>query len=182
MTYTLPRSGIYFYVWASNVKFNDFNGKLATLEINPAIGFSNDIGENFNYDIYLSPYIYPNTAASYADVIGEFTYYFVNTKLGYSNDVFNYHGSGTYFRVGFEHQIPRKYLFGQENVNISGGVGRYFLPSNKGLPSYDYFDFQLDKTIGKFVLSLQWTGTNLQASDAPALQREKLVATITMNF
>ena len=182
LTYSFPSTGFYLYTMGSNVNFPDIQGRRAKVEITTSAGISNDIGDNFKYDLYVSRYNYPNSSSSYNDYVGELTYYFIHTMLGYSNDVFNYHGNGTYCRLGLEHAVPKKYIFGQENVEFSGGVGRYFLPIDKGLSSYDYFDLQLQKTVGNFVLSLIWVGTNLTASDERSLQRPKLVAAITLNF
>lgn len=183
LTYTFLSTGIYANIWGSNVNFPDAAGNLATVEIDTILGITNPIGDHFTYDINIDRYNYPKAASSYNEFIANATYYFLTAQFGYSTNVYNSHGNGTYYNLGFKYLIPAKFIFGQENVNISGGVGHYSLPSNKGLNSYNDYNLQISKTINSYTLAIQWTDTNgRDTQDAAPLRESHIIGTVTVNF
>jgi len=181
LTYTFP-SGVYFYIWGSNVNFLDFYGSQATVEFDTAAGITNNIGDNFNYNIYLVRYNYPRTAASYQELNANISYYFLTALYGYSSNVYNFHAPGKYYNVGFKFDVPSQYIFNVTNINVSGGIGHYSLPASVGLRSYNDYNLQISKTINNYVLALQWTDTNGRSIDLPQYRDSHIVGTLTANF
>lgn len=182
LTYSFP-IGIYMNVWGSSVNFPDSQGNTATTEIDTTLGFAKEVCDHFSYDISMQRYNYPKTSASYNEAIAKAQYYFLTGTIGYSSNVYNLHASGTYYNLGFTWDVPSKVVFNQEDVNISGGVGRYYLPGGSaGLKSYNDYNLQISKQIGIYNVALQWTDTNGQSVDAPPLRNAHLLGTVTASF
>ena len=178
LTVSNPFTGIYFNVWGSNVDFFDPNGNQATVEFDTMIGITNNIGENFTYDININRYNYLDAGASnYNELITNLTYYFLTAQIGYSNDVYHVGRTGVYYGLNVAFEVPRL-----ENVEISGGMGHYDLPKDKGLPSYNDYNVRLAKTFGIYEIAAQWTDTNHKSSDADNLKNSKILGTITASF
>src|SRR3990167_6243964 len=88
-TYTFPIK-LYLSVWGSNVKFASTPS--ATLELDTIMGYSNDIGENFTYDINVARYNYPRARIlNYNEINTKFDYRFLRFGVSYSGNVFNVH-------------------------------------------------------------------------------------------
>lgn len=182
LTYTFQSTGIYFNIWGSNVYFSDTQGNTATLELDGIAGITNTIGEHFTYDINIDRYNYPKAASSYWEGIANAKWYFVTAQLAYSTNVYDSHGNGTYYNLGFNYDVPSDYAFGADNVNVKGGIGHYSLPRNKGLLSYNDYNLQISKGIGNYNLAVGWTDTNGRSADAAPVRGSKLIGTVTANF
>jgi len=173
-------SKIYLSVWGSNVNFMSLAGQQVTLETDETIGYANTI-KDFNYDLHLVRYAYPRAStASYNEVIGSLGYKFLTFLMGYSSNVFNSHGSGTYSNLNAHFDIPAKYAY-FNNVTLSGGVGHYNLNPAAGT-SYDDYNIQIAKGIGdknQYVISFQWVDTNHKN---PPYDNNQYIGTLTANF
>jgi uncharacterized protein (TIGR02001 family) len=181
-TYNFLNTGVYFNAWGSNVNLDDVYGNKATVELDAILGVTNKITDNLNYDIKFERYNYPRTASSYGELICNLNYYFLTTQIGYSSNVFNSHATGTYYGLGAKYDIPAEYIFGFNNINISGGIGHYSLPIKAGYKSYDDYNIQVNKVWGHYVFSMQWTDTNGRSVDARALSNSKLIGMLTVNL
>lgn len=179
LTYTMP-NGCYANMWGTSLNLADNVGGTATLEIDGILGVTNKVGDNFSYDINWDRYFYPKAVLTYDEFNAKLIYYFVVFQLGYSTNVYDVHKPGTYLNLGINYNIPPKYFFNLENVNLSGGVGHYNLPRSAGLYSYWDYNVQLSKTYGSYVLAIQWTDTtnaHMEPLDGP-----HVIGTITVNF
>lgn len=183
LTYTFFKSGIYFNAWGSNVKFLDARGHTTKVEVDTAAGIYNKLGNHFTYDFSLNRYIYPRAVGvDYNEFVANLTYFFLTGLLGYSNDVFHSGKSGTYYNLGIYYDIPPKYFFNLNDINITCGYGHYSLPRSEGLESYNDYNLQLSKTIGSYNLALQWTDTNDRSSDISSHKNSHIVGKITIYF
>lgn len=158
LTFTFD-SKIYLALWASNVDFLSLTGEQATLETDESIGYSNTI-KDVTFDLHLVRYTYPRASSTtYNELMGSISYKFLTFLMGYSANVFNSHGPGTYSNLSANFDIPAKYAY-FENVNLSGGIGNYNLDRYAGNSYMDY-NVQIAKTIAdKYTLSVQWVDTS----------------------
>ncbi len=177
LTFTFD-SKIYLALWGSNVNFFSLTGEQATLEADEVIGYTNSIND-FSFDLHFVRYDYPRaSSATYNELMGSISYKFLTFLMGYSGNVFGSHGPGTYANLGFNFNIPAKYVY-FDNVVLSGGVGNYNLDSYAG-NSYQDYNLQLAKTIGdKYTFSLQYVDTNHKN---PPYDRSQCVGAITAKF
>ncbi len=182
LTYKFEKPGIYFTLWGSNVNFLDPRGTNATVEFDTVAGISNSIGEHFTYDINIDRYNYPESDASYNEAIANFGFYFLTAQVAFSSNVYNLHGNGTYYNIGATYDIPARYFFNLENVNIKGGIGRYNFESSTGLSSYNDYNLQISKVIDIYTLALLWTDTNGESVDPTSFKNSHFVASVTANF
>lgn len=153
--------GLYMGVWASNT---DFGGTGNSMEIDPYIGFSRDIGEsNFNFDIGYWSYNYPGSPS-------ELDYAEVYTYLNYSGDKFsaspsvwwtdNYFGkdfldgvSALAYEVTFGYEIC-------EGLASSVRVGEQTFGSGYDNLDFTYWDIGVDYTLDKWSIGLRWNDTD----------------------
>jgi len=183
LTYQFTKTGIYFNIWGSNVNFSDPLGNTATVEIDTIAGIRNSIGDNFTYDINVDRYNYPKArAADYDEIIANATFYFLTAQIAYSSNVYGFHDNGTYVNIGFNYPVPPHFIFGQENVVVSGGIGHYSLNPTPTLQSYNDYNIQIAKTIGSYTLAVQWTDTNGRSVDPVYLRDSHIIGTVTANF
>jgi uncharacterized protein (TIGR02001 family) len=178
LTFTFD-SKIYAGLWGSNVDFNSLVGELATLEADEFIGYSNKV-KDFTFDIHFVRYEYPLASnATYNELIGSIGYGFLTFLMGYSGNVYDSHGPGTYSNLGASFDIPAKYAAHFNDVTLSGGIGYYNLDSYAGNNYLDYNVLLAKKIADKYLLSLQWVDTNHK--NPPYDGCQWLVA-ITANF
>lgn len=160
MTYTLPSTGFYANVWASNVLFPDGYGNTAWLEMDTSVGATNSFGE-FSYDIVMARYNYPQTEhTSYNELLVNVQFYAITALLAYSNSVYASGSKGVRYNLGLDYDIPPQYIFHLKDMNISGGIGHYSLPRDAGLQSFSDVKIGLTKTIRNYHISLAWTDTS----------------------
>ncbi len=182
LTYTVPKVGIYGYVWGSPANFKDANDVTATTEVDFAIGVANTI-KKFRYDLSFVEYNYPHSIGlTYNEFIASTQWYFITALLGYSGDVYASGEPGTYYNLGVKYDIPPQYIFNLNKMNISGGAGHYSMPQSAGLLSYDDYGVQLAKTIKNYQFALAWTDTNGKSGEEPNQKNSKLIFTISALF
>jgi uncharacterized protein (TIGR02001 family) len=187
LTYTILKPGIYFNLWSSStdVPVPQFNER-ATIEIDTAIGITNNFTDNFSYNVNLLRYNYPKaTSLEYNELITKWAYEIsavtLTAEIDYSNNVFNSSKSGTYYNGRIDIAIPEKYLFCINAVTASGSFGHYSLPRSAGLNSYNDYFLGIAKEISIYTLALQWTGTNGQYH-AGTLDDNRFVGIVTASF
>lgn len=105
-------SGLYGYVWASNVDFTPSHvpDDGASLEVNVGAGYSADVGVGLTATLELTRYLYPGTAAgvdyNYSEWNGMLE---LNEQhrliLGFSDNVFGSGAPGNYYALGTEFTI-----------------------------------------------------------------------------
>ena len=182
LTYTFLTTGIYFNVWGSNVDFPDPQGNQATVEADTIVGITNNINDDWSYNVNFDRYNYPKaSAANYNEVIAALTYKIFTLTLADSLNVYGSHSNGFYYNGLINIPIPEKYIH-LSDVTVEGSYGHYSLPRNAGLLSYNDYMVGLDKAFNDmYDLLLQYTNTNHRA-DASGLDTGTLVATLTANF
>ncbi len=174
--------GFYVSTWGSNVDFLDRDGNTVTFELDTSAGIANKIGENFNYDLHIVRYNYPNAnRAAYSEFMGGLGYRYLTGYIGYSTNVFASGKSGTYYNIGAKYPISYQGPI-WNNIALTGGIGYYDLPESAGLLSYADYNLGISKTIGIYNLALQWTDTNRHSVDAYNLKDSKIVGTVTVSF
>lgn len=196
LMYTVPHIGIYGEIWGSNLKNPELslvtgddvaNESLVQVsvahgEIDTGIGIANTFKE-ISYDVSLYRYIYPQSVnLSYNEFLASMQWHIVTAMLGYSGDVYSTGAKGVYYNLGFSYNLPSEYLFNITELNLTGGIGHYTLPSYVNLKSYNDFSVQLSKKFGKAQLMISWSDTDGRAVDLPAFADSKLVFSATVNF
>jgi len=153
--------GLYLGVWASNT---NFGGTGNSMEIDPYIGFSRDIGDsNFNFDIGYWSYNYPGSELrlDYGEVYTYLNY--TNGKFSASPSVWwtdNYFGedflddvSALAYEVTFGYEL-------YEGLASSVRVGRQTFGSGNDNLDFTYWDLGVDYTLGDWSIGLRWYDTD----------------------
>ena len=176
LTYTFP-IGIYANMWGSNVKFA---GTGASIEIDGIVGYHKQISD-FIMDLSVARYFYPGAhILNYNEFLSIFNYKFLQFSYNYSADVFNVHQSGTYIQGGINYDIPSKYLFNMEGVNITALTGHYSLPAAAGNTYNDYL-VSVAKKLRNYTFSLIYTTTDGRQHASP-LGGTTYTAQLAANF
>ncbi|WP_193166279.1 TorF family putative porin [Microbulbifer hainanensis] len=153
--------GIYMGVWASNT---DFGGTGNSMEIDPYIGFTRDIGDsNFSFDIGYWSYNYPGSPLSlnYAEAYGYLNY--ANDKLSISPSIWwtdNYFGDdflGSVSATAYEVTIG--YELGQ-GFTPSFRVGQQTFGSGYDNLDFMYWDIGMDYAHDEWTVGLRWYDTD----------------------
>jgi uncharacterized protein (TIGR02001 family) len=159
-TYTFSTTGIYLNVLGTNADFIDPQFNHATVEFDTIIGITNNINNDWSYDIYLDRYNYPGApAANYMDFITTLTYKILSATMYYSSNVYGSHGTGIYLNGAVNYEIPEKYIK-FSNITALASLGHYQLPASTGMHSYYNYMLGLQKEIKAFTLSLQYSNTS----------------------
>jgi uncharacterized protein (TIGR02001 family) len=159
-TYSFAKTGIYLNLLGTNTDFIAPKLHHATVEFDTAIGITNNINNDWSYDIYLDHYIYPGASdANYTDYIATFSYTIFAASVYYSPSVFGSHETGVYLNGAINYKIPEKYI-SFSNISALASIGHYQLPIVSGVHSYYDFMFGIQKEIQAFLLSLQYTNTS----------------------
>ncbi|MFD1215279.1 TorF family putative porin [Microbulbifer celer] len=154
-------SGLYAGLWASNT---DFGGVGNSMEIDPYVGFTRDIGESdFNFDIGYWSYNYPGSKSS-------LDYGEVYTYLNYSKGKFSASPSvwwtHNYFGKDFLDGVSAlayEVTFGYEvcpGLTPSLRVGEQTFGSGYDNLEFTYWDIGVDYTIDDWNLGLRWYDTD----------------------
>jgi uncharacterized protein (TIGR02001 family) len=180
-------TGTYVNFFTSNVHLKDHRNKIEHFEIDTTAGYTNTIGDNFNYDVHIVRYNYPDSKGlSYAEGVGSVQYYFLTALVAYSSNAYDEGKNGYYMNMGFKQEIPKDWIE-LSGVQVSGGVGYSKLSRRVGLRSYADYNLQISKTVdlSKSVnmnIALQWTNTNHKSADASKLKRNHVFGTLTLSF
>ena len=178
LTYTFPIH-IYANVWASNVKFASTPN--AQIEIDTIMGYHNTYGDNFTYDINFDRYNYPGARnINYNEANSVFNYRFLQFGLSYSANEYATHTGGTYYNGGINYNVPSKYTFGIENINVQALLGHSSLSRAAG-NSYNDYNISISKTLRAYTAMLQWVSTNGRQHGSP-YDGSTVIATISAAF
>jgi uncharacterized protein (TIGR02001 family) len=179
LTYEFP-IGLYFNLWGSNVQFEESN---ANTEIDTVVGWRGDVfKEMFHYDISAQRYNYIGQSDySYNELLGLFSYSIFVLNLGYSQDEYATHKTGTYINIGINYEIPAAYLFKIEGVSILATAGHSSLPREAD-NSYNDYLVGLTKAFNDTIsASVTWTTTNGRQHDSP-YDSTHIFATVMASF
>ena len=153
--------GLYLGVWASNT---NFGGAGNSMEIDPYIGFSRDIGDsNFNFDIGYWSYNYPGSELrlDYGEVYTYLNY--ANGKFFASPSVWwtdNYFGKDFLDDVSaLAYEVTFGYEF-YEGLASSARVGEQTFGSGNDNLDFTYWDIGVDYTLGDWSIGLRWHDTD----------------------
>lgn len=149
-------SGLYGYVWASNVDFEPDNqpDDGARIEIDTALGYAGNLSDRWSVDISLVRYMLPNTVvdADYTELIA--TMWLdeqYNATIGYSDDVFGTNTSGHFAAVGTSHDLPME-------LSLSMEYGYYDLDYAYAA-TYSFAGVSLSRPVGPLSVSLAYYDT-----------------------
>ena len=157
-------SGLYGYVWASNVDFVPDNepDDGATFEIDAVIGYYASFNDRWSADLSFTHYMYPDAAPGvdldYSETIAALWLDEQHhVTVGYSNDVFGEDASAWYYAVGTSHELPMEFQgsleFGYYDLNNAYGA------------SYSYIEAGLSRPLGPVTLSLAYYDTFGEAEE-----------------
>jgi uncharacterized protein (TIGR02001 family) len=176
-------TGLYGSIWVSNVNFEGNHQQTARVEWEPSIGYADAFNKNFNYDVGLTRYVYPNGISdNYNEFNAYATYYILTAHLAYSNDNYGTGQNGAYYNAGFNYQVPSDYSFHLKDVSITGGFGYSYFSKKSGLRSYQDYTLSLNKVIHQVACSLQWTDTNRHSTDPASVKGNLFALMVGMSF
>jgi uncharacterized protein (TIGR02001 family) len=139
-------NGVYAGIWASNISFD------GSVEVDYYIGFSNDILEDWSYDIGLIHYDYPKDGASpdsdFQELYFSLSYQAFTVGIANSSDFFGETGSATY-------------AYGEYDLSLPNDVSLVFhYGSQDDAEDYDEYSMSLSKEISGIDFSLSWHDTD----------------------
>lgn len=160
---SLP-SGFYAYAWASNVDFAPAGepDDGATHEVDLAVGYARDIGENWDIDVSLIRYLFPGTVS---DVDYDFNEIMATLGYGgtyhgtvaYSSNVDGTGGESLYYELG-------TYLDLRENTALELNIGHYDLADAYD-EAYSFAEVALRHSFANSEVVLSYTDTSDSAED-----------------
>lgn len=176
-------SGLYVGTWASNVSFTD-----GGTEIDVYAGWSGDLAENFNLDVGVLYYGYPEDAdADYVEVYGKLGFFGATVGLHYSPE-YTYDTSDYFYLFG-DYSLP----LGESGLSIDAHVGWNLFDSEDELLSFgvdngdNYIDYSIGLTfpVAGVDLSVAYVGTDISESDCFGGSKDckgNVVATISKSL
>ena len=158
------QSGVYGYVWGSNVDFvpDGEPDDGASYEIDIAIGYAGDIGDAWSVDVALVRYLFPGTHADadydFNELITTLEYAGVlSTTVAYSNDV---NGSG---KKSLYYELAAAIELGSA-TSLGMRVGHYDLSDAYDV-SYSYSQISFARHFGDMMVSLDRIDTHGHAAE-----------------
>jgi len=147
-------NGVYAGIWASNISFD------GSVEVDYYIGFSNDILEDWSYDIGLIHYDYPNQVVAspdsdFQELYFSLSYQAFTVGIANSSDFFGETGSATY-------------AYGEYDLSLPNDVSLVFHYGSQGIDDaegYDEYSMSLSKEISGIDFSLSWHDTDVNSVD-----------------
>lgn len=174
-------SGVYGYVWGSNVDFVPDGGvdDGATVEIDTAVGFATNLSDRWAIDGMLVHYAFPGTVdgaeSDYVEVVASLR---LDDRHGatiaFSGDVFGSGEAGLYYRLASDIRLDA-------NHAVAVGLGHYDLDDAYGA-SYSHVDLSLRRSFDTLSVTLAMIRT---FGDAGVLFPEPSVGTravLTVGF
>jgi len=159
--YNDDTSGLYAGLWGSNVNFEDFDGNTVTSEIDEFAGLAKSFDNGLGFDLNFTYYSYPDASSvSYGEVYLKGSYEWLTLGVAYTNDYGGTEGTGVYYSLDVEHEVPEKLAMGLSGVTATAGIGYYDLDEQAGNSYVDY-RAGLTKAINKiFSIGIMGTDTN----------------------
>ncbi len=154
-----PSSGLYAYAWGSNVDFipDGEPDDGASYEIDLAIGYVADIGENWTVDLAFVRYLYPGTIddADYDFNEMNATLWFseqFSTMIAFSDNVDNTGADSLLYELGASFALPA-----ETSLQLNYG---YYNLSNAYGSAYSYTSATLARSIGNAAIMLSYVDTH----------------------
>lgn len=176
-------SGLYGYVWASNVDFDEL-GDGINIEVDYGLGWNTDVSDGVNLDLSAVRYTYPGSNSGFGIDYNEYlatvtladTWY---ATVGYSDDYVNSNQEAIYYQVGGGWDI------GETGVAFAASAAYYDLSDYAGASYYDYHA-GFSKDFGPVNLDLSYYDTSSMSEEiAPrdwANARVVLTASFDFDF
>lgn len=157
-------SGVYAYVWTSNVDFmpDDEPDDGADYEVDAAIGYSRNITGRVSADVVFVRYMFPDTVAAAGYNYNEFIATLqideqYHATIAYSDDVFGMDADGVLYEAGAAFELPSHW-------SLALHYGHYELGAAFGA-DYSYAGIGISRPIGPVTISLAYYDTFGDAAD-----------------
>lgn len=157
-------SGVYAYAWASNVDFAPAGepDDGATHEVDLAVGYARDIGENWDIDVSLIRYLFPGTVR---DVDYDFNEIMASVGYGgiyrgmvaYSSNVDGTGGESRYYELGADLSL-------REDTVLELNIGHFDLVDAYD-EAYSFAEVALRHNFANTEVVLSYTDTSDSAED-----------------
>jgi len=174
-------SGLYGYVWGSNVDFDTASDGIST-EVDYGLGWSHDLAEGVNLDLLAARYTFPGSnkgfGIDYNEYIAKVTVaenYFA--MIGYADNYAKTNKSSLYYQVGASWGV------GETGVTFAASAGYNDFDNVAGDSFYD-FRVGFSRDFGPVNLDLSYIDTAGFSGDFgdPDLADSRLVLTASFDF
>ncbi len=181
LTYDIFDSGFYLNLFGSNVDFGEDSSAL--YEFDYAAGYSHDFNQDWNIDLGITDYTYPNASENnYAEGYFNLGYKFLTANFTYSDNTFNTGTDGYYYGLTAKHELfeNNKYQYLQK-LYLTGHAG--YFQKNEDVDGGCYSDYliSLSKEIAKLNLELGWTDTHGRDVN-DGLDDSRIYFAVSLNF
>jgi len=181
LTYDIFDTGFYLSLFGSNVDFGEESS--AYSEFDYMAGYSHDFNNDWNVDLGITDYTYPNASENnYAEGYFNLGYKFLTANFAYSANNFNTGTDGYYYGLTAKHELFENSKDQcLQKLYILGHVGYFQMSDEIEGGSYSDYQLSLSKEISNFNLELGWTDTHNRGI-ADGLADSRVYIAITLNF
>ncbi len=164
------KSGFYAGLWASSVDFQIQTVDDASAELDIYAGFGSEFGNGIGWDVGVIRYEYPGADGSlnydFTELYGGLSYKWFSAKYSHSGNYFADSGSGNYFEVAADIELPQGFGLGL-HVGHQSIEDNYMTDSPTFFGVDDYTDWKvaLSKELGGFGFELAYVDTNLSKKE-----------------
>lgn len=151
-------SGLYAYAWGSNIDFIPDNepDDGATHEIDMAVGFATELGDDWSLDLTLIRYLFPGTHAdvnyNYNELMAALWYHDkYSATVALSGNVDGTGADSLFYQLGASFDLS-------DDVNLEVNYGYYDLRDAYG-SAYAYIEAGLTRTLGNTAVALAYNDT-----------------------
>ena len=151
-------SGVYAYVWGSNVDFmpDGATDDGASHEVDMAIGYESDISENWSVDVALIRYVFPGTVGGidydYNELMAAVWYAGTySATVAFTGDVDGTSEDSLFYKLGASYELP-------SDTTLAVNLGHYDLSDAYGA-AYSYVEVALAREIGNTAITLAYNDT-----------------------
>lgn len=155
-------SGLYAYVWGSNVDFvpDDEPDDGASREIDLVIGYATDIGDAWNVDLALIRYVFPGTANDVNYDYNEFmaSVWYADTygaAVAFSGNVDGTGAESLFYKLNASFDLP-------SDMTLDITYGYHDLSEAYGA-AYSYTEAALGRRMGSTAITLAYSDTHRSA-------------------
>jgi len=151
-------SGLYAYAWGSNVDFVPENepDDGATHEIDMAVGFTTELGDDWSMDLTLIRYLFPGTNGdadyNYNELMAAFWYdEKYSATVAFSGNVDGTGADSLFYKLGASFGLSY-------DMSLDVNYGYYDLRAAYGT-AYSYIEAALARTLGNTAITLAYNDT-----------------------
>jgi uncharacterized protein (TIGR02001 family) len=155
-------TGLYAGLWGSNVDFDDCCDE--SVEIDGYVGFYNEFGEDWRYDLGLVYYHYPGTGEDldYGEVYFGLGWKWIDLYYYYTDDFYASGNDGFYWDATAEFELPVWALGLKLHYGYTGGPALNGASAEDlGVESYSDYLAGLTRDFGNFSFELAYVDTDL---------------------